>query len=745
MTLAALARRDVRTSLGVVPVWSRPQVPGAARPLLVAIAGLFAGPDDLSRLPEVMAPVADAAIVRIPGSGTPRLADGSLGAFSSALREVIDQLAADRPVVLLGVSIGATAALGVRSPRLRRVVAVEPILATAELWALVEPLRSHLRGQPAEGGPHDLYWRLFGLDLERREPRDHRDLLHGLSVPTDVVLAGQPLQPPRQVQAFPSLVATGERALLAATPQVRLHVAGDAGHNVQGTAGKQLTELLFEACRRASADPPYAIQGLDEPLAEAVPLSAERLLHWGPGGPAFAGAYLAWNPTATVTLLGEAADAAPAPDAAAAGVDAVVLGAPAPQPLIASLAGALRPGGDLVARWVAAQAAPPQVRETLAGLGLALGAPVDVAGTGVLRARKAAAAPAPIRVEMAAFAQRLMDVRTRLPARGLRSDPELIVDYVIPPHTPGPYPLDAPKILVLQRQGPMSLEVGRGQMAFAIARGWIVVIEYDDHPGLVAEALGRPFTPADFDRFGYAHAVQTTTGPLAELFGRCNPEVRIFENAVFELAPFPRTEPPRRVFYGAVSRGDFGAAVARSLAPVVEEFPDVEFVVLGDRAIFDALPTAHKVYEDYLAYEAYLARMADCAISLSPIEPLPMREAKSDAKFLDAARAGVVTIGSPLIYADTIRHGANGLLAPDLADWAAMLRRALADPAATRAMGRAAWDYVRRERMFAGQVARRRDWYRDLWLRREALDRAAFQRIPGLAEAVAAEHAKLGA
>jgi hypothetical protein len=136
--------------------------------------------------------------------------------------------------------------------------------------------------------------------------------------------------------------------------------------------------------------------------------------------------------------------------------------------------------------------------------------------------------------------------------------------------------------------------------------------------------------------------------------------------------------------------------------------------------------------------------MAQCAVSLSPIEALPGRETKSDAKFLDAARAGVVTLASPLIYEGVIRHGENGLLARQLADWAPLLRQALADPAASRAMGRRAWDYVRAERMFAGQVAQRRAWYRDLWSRRAALNDAAFARIPGLAEAVAAERTRLG-
>jgi hypothetical protein len=122
-----------------------------------------------------------------------------------------------------------------------------------------------------------------------------------------------------------------------------------------------------------------------------------------------------------------------------------------------------------------------------------------------------------------------------------------------------------------------------------------------------------------------------------------------------------------------------------------------------------------------------------------------MRDAKSDAKFLDAARAGVLTIASPVIYERTIRHGETGLIARRLEDWAPLLMRALAEPEWRRGMARAAWSYVRHERMFASQVAQRRDWYRELWSRRAALNAAVFARTPGLAEAVAARRAQLAA
>ncbi|CAN7555103.1 alpha/beta hydrolase [Phenylobacterium sp. LjRoot225] len=350
MTLETLTRRDVQTRLGVVPLWSRPEVFASAKPLVLAITGAFAGPDDLSRLPEVMSPMAEAAVLHIPGIGAPLLSDPSIEGFSSAVGELIDQLFADRRVVVLGVSIGAVAALGVRARSVRRIVAVEPLLATAALWPMADSLRAHLAGLPADSPIHPLFAQLFGVSREAIAPRLYHQVLDGLAVPVDVVLASEPLHPRRPVARMPSLVDAPERALLASLPRVRMHLARGAGHNVQGQASKTLKELLFEACRRASADPAYDPRGLDEALVEAVPLTAARVVHWGPGGRAFAGGYLSWNPTAQVNVLGEDPAAALDP-AEAGGLDAVVLGAPPPPGLLAGLVAALRPGGDLVARW----------------------------------------------------------------------------------------------------------------------------------------------------------------------------------------------------------------------------------------------------------------------------------------------------------------------------------------------------------------------------------------------------------
>lgn len=191
------------------------------------------------------------------------------------------------------------------------------------------------------------------------------------------------------------------------------------------------------------------------------------------------------------------------------------------------------------------------------------------------------------------------------------------------------------------------------------------------------------------------------------------------------------------MFYGAIDRGPFAVEVARALAPAIEAFPSVEFHVVGDRAVFDALPTARKRFDPLLPYARYLAAMAECSVSLSPIMAAPMVETKSDAKYLDAARAGVLTLASPVLYDRVIRHGENGLLARSISDWPRLLTFALADAPARQRMSRAAWEDVRGRRMFSQQIAERRDWYRDLLRRREVLNRALVERSPGVAAALA--------
>ncbi len=724
-----LTRKEIATRAGVTSVWSGAEPAHALKPVVLAIPGPFAPVEDIAKLGDALGILGSLHVLAQPG-GNALFASGSLAAFSEAAREIVETTFAGRQVVLLGVSIGAVVALGVRAANLTRIVAIDPPLC-GELWPLVKPLRDHL-ARSADPAAEAFSFAAFGIDATRFEHRDHRWVMEGLDVPVDVLLAETPLAPERTLSRFPSLVSNEARRWLAARPGVRMQVVPATGHNVLGQAAVAVRDVLLEACRRGSVAIAPERRGLDEPLLEATPLAARSVLHWGPGGSAFGAAFGGANPKCRVVLVGD--DPAPALPPPEGGFDAVVLGAAPPADVLPRLVGSLRLGGCLVARGL--EAAPE-----LAGLGLVVREPMDAGAPGVLRAQKTrpgeAVRPA-LHLHSVVYSGLLMDIRTRLPSRALRSDPDLQVVVRMAPFTLPTLAPDAPKVAVLQRPAELRPEAWRPFMANAIRDGWVVVMEYDDYPPLVAEVQGRPSSEADLLRFGYIHAVQTASPPLLAAFKPYNPDVALFENAVFDLAPFPEGERPRRIFYGAALRGRYAVQVASALAPAIEKNPDAEFVVIGDPEVFKALPTTAKRYYGYMTYEGYLDLMRQCSISLSPIEALPMRETKSDAKFLDASRAGVLTIASPTIYDRVIEHGVNGFLAPQVSDWAPLLDRALNDEPLRSRLARRAWEHVRDQRMFADQVARRRDWYWDLWSRRAELNEALMQRLPGLREDVAA-------
>jgi hypothetical protein len=453
------------------------------------------------------------------------------------------------------------------------------------------------------------------------------------------------------------------------------------------------------------------------------------VLYVGKDFASFVAAYGPRNPKADVTLFqsGEAGEDHPS------AFDLIVLG-PGAEMTGKACQTLLRPGGAL------AMVGGPTARlpDDCAGVGFALvKARHGSLGSILFAQRPAEAAGGALYVELWAYAPRLMDIRTRLPMEQLNTDPAVTTRFRTAPFGLPDMPLDRPKVVILQRPGAYNLDHLRPFIADALAAGWIPVLEIDDHPELIL--LASSSNPGPEHAWTTARGVagvQTSTPSLAEAFRAHNPEVKVFPNAVFELRAFPEGERPRRVFYGAIERGPFAVDVARSLSPTVRQFPDTEFVVVGDRAVFDALPTRHKRFEEYLPYERYLALMRTCSVVLSPLGGRAGEEGKSDAKFLDAAQAGALMIASPFVYRDVVRHGQNGLIARSRDQWAPLLTGALRNQAKRREMARRAWEEVRETRMFADQLAERRDWFLSLWNRREALEQAICERLPGLAEAI---------
>lgn len=747
MSLAALTRTAFASRHGPVALWHRAEALRPGRPLVVAIASAFSPEDVLTLLPQVIGGVADVAILRLPGAGAASAILPSVTDYGEALGDVIEAAFGDRPVVLFGVGFGALVALATHAAPVQRIVAVEPPLITGKLWPILRRLRERLTAADGGGDLRPFIEGVFGLTAEALPGQNYRSLVEG-SVPTDVVIGTEPLLPPRELTRLPSFLDAPEIALLTDRPGVTLHRVDGAGHDLLAAAPEPVRDVLVAACRAAAA--PASDEEIDAALLGRVPLTARRVVYLGPRFSAFAGALLRRAPEAVVRdqLEGPEVDVVVAADLA--GLDA------------AKLAGALRPDGVLVAH--APAGAPQALLAALHQAPLSLqhayatgpmrepfmdrtgdlwpawrrAPPAGLPKATVLVARKAPAPPPSLSVGMVTFARLLLDVRTRLPAQALRSDPDLQVSCLNSPAALPPLPVDAPKVLILQRLALTAVEAWRTAVATSIRKGWVVVLEFDDHPDLAASVLGRTADVSEWERFGYVHAVQTSTPRLAEAFRRYNPEVQVFANAAFTLPPFPSGPRPRRVGYAAVKRGGLAVEVARSLDRVSAEFPDLEYLVVGDQAVFDALPTPRKQFVDFAPYEDYLDLLGSCSISLSPLQAGAALAAKSDVKFVEASSRGVLTIASATAYEDAIRHGENGLIARRLKDWAPQLAGALRDEAWQAQMAQSAWQEVRDGRMFAHQIAERHAWYWSLWNRRDELTETLKQRLPGLTEALQA-------
>jgi pimeloyl-ACP methyl ester carboxylesterase len=207
----------------------------SGRPTFLVVTGIFADASTMDHFPRVF-PQFDVLRAHLPGNHSPQLSETSVEAFSAALDDALRQVVS-APLAVLGLSVGALVAMGVRHPQLCGLLLVEPPLRTLETWPLEDP---SFMAADAE---------LMGAILGR----DFSHLARGLAVPTEVLAGGVSLMPRRSLERMPSLVDDGSRALLAAHPLITLTVADEAGHNVQNQATARFGEALYRLADRLAA------------------------------------------------------------------------------------------------------------------------------------------------------------------------------------------------------------------------------------------------------------------------------------------------------------------------------------------------------------------------------------------------------------------------------------------------------------------------------------------------------------
>lgn len=263
-----------------------------------------------------------------------------------------------------------------------------------------------------------------------------------------------------------------------------------------------------------------------------------------------------------------------------------------------------------------------------------------------------------------------------------------------------------------------------------IAKGWVVVSDIDDDPH-----HWPGYVDSDFSAFRNVHAVSVSTRPLADMIRQWNPNVAVLPNAVGRLPRISPTTPKGgdrlRVFFGALNRGDDWAEIVAAIGQAAARAPStLEFVVVHDRAFFDALPLGvTKTFHPTMPYDRYMALLADCDIALLPLADTPFNRLKSDLKLIESFAAGAVPICSPVVYADDQEHHNIAVFATSAASWGEALIGLICDPDDLRVRREAGLAHVSAHRMQSQQVSQREAWYRSLVGDRTRLETQRLERM----------------
>jgi hypothetical protein len=320
------------------------------------------------------------------------------------------------------------------------------------------------------------------------------------------------------------------------------------------------------------------------------------------------------------------------------------------------------------------------------------------------------------------------DVRVTQPMAALAGEPSLNARVV---HLGAqlPAPDEPPGIFIMHRPALFDAP-GLQPIRELIARGWLVVCEFDDNPDFIP-GLSKGL----FQNFRAVHAVQTSTERLAERFRTENPEVAIFPNAIARVPDVVNFRDPNRLtlLFAGINRESEWQEYLGALNNAAFRAGDrLHFVIVGDRLLHEHLRTPHKQLLPRAAYDIYQSLLSACEISFMPLRDTPFNRCKSDLKFLEAAAHRAVPLASSVVYEDSIVDGHTGILFHDPLELEQRLLRLVVDPAAGRTIADTARTHVLQNRMLAGQVAARVRWYHSLWERREELHASLLARVPEL-------------
>jgi hypothetical protein len=225
---------------------------------------------------------------------------------------------------------------------------------------------------------------------------------------------------------------------------------------------------------------------------------------------------------------------------------------------------------------------------------------------------------------------------------------------------------------------------------------------------------------------------------LAELVRQWNPNLAVFENAVFRL---PEKSPKHaetgesyRIFFGALNRQSDWEVIRESVLSACRMMKDkVTLVIVHDQQIFDSIGDGiMKEFYPTLSHQEYMKELSRSDLALLPLQNNAFNRYKSDLKLIECCAAGAVPIFSSVVYGDNLKHSELGIMIDNPSDWGSAILLAC-NPAFLEAKRALGIEYVQKERMHHHLVERRLEWFSQLVANRVHLEEERQCRISNLA------------
>ena len=301
------------------------------------------------------------------------------------------------------------------------------------------------------------------------------------------------------------------------------------------------------------------------------------------------------------------------------------------------------------------------------------------------------------------------------------------------------------RIFINQRVSVDSTAMGINMFNQMVARNYLLIEEMDDNPIL----WRKKYEDTNFINFIGVHGIQTSTKPLAELFKKFNPNVRVFENQLSELPPHRdfKAEIARRepvvIFFGALNRDRDFYELLPAINKIAGDYGDnILFKVIAKTELFNTIATPNKVFigkkevydGQYVPYDVYEQELRTSHISLLPLRDNIFNRSKSDLKFIECAGNGSVVLASPTVYSNTVKDGETGFIYHDVNEFYNKLRFLINNNQKRCEVAEKAYDYVKHNRLLSQHYEERWDWYNELLARLPELNAETQKRIALLQE-----------